>query len=64
MLPEETLKRIRADIESAKAQIPEIEEDLKDARKAGIDVMALTTQLQDRKAQIRKLELVYGNKSK
>jgi predicted nucleic acid-binding Zn-ribbon protein len=61
-LPEETLKRIRSDIDAAKAQIPELEEDLKDARKAGIDVSSLTAQLQERKAQIRKMEMVYGKR--
>ena len=63
-MPEETLKRIRDDVAKAKAQIPELEEDLKDARKAGLDVSGLTTQLQQQKAQIRKLELVYGKRSK
>ena len=61
-LPDEVLARIRESISEGKRLIPEMEKDIRDAQRAGIDVSEQLARLLEAKQRLNKIEAVYGEK--
>ena len=59
-LPNEVLTKIRSQLKKAEAQLPELEANLRDAKRAGIDVTDQVKELAELKVSIRKMRMVYG----
>ena len=61
-LPDEVLARIRESITEGKRMIPQIEADIRDAQRAGIDVSEQLARLAEAKQRLTKVEAVYGER--
>ena len=59
-LPKDQLDEIRKRIKDFESKLPELEKDIQDAQRAGIDVSDAIKTLNENKEAIRKLKLVYG----
>jgi len=60
MLPKEDLEKIKKTIAEGEKKIPELEKDIEDAKRAGIDVGKELEELNLLKENLRKMKLVYG----
>tara|TARA_Y100000310_G_scaffold295348_1_gene326599 strand:+ start:807 stop:1028 length:222 start_codon:yes stop_codon:yes gene_type:complete len=61
-LPDDILNGVRSAINQAEKAIPEVEKDLRDARRAGIDTTDQTRRLSEARTKLGKLKAVYGLK--
>lgn len=55
-----TLKIIREQVSTAETKLAELEKDIRDAQKAGVDVTALSQTARDQRNRINRLKSVYG----
>ncbi len=60
MLPKEDLEKIKSTIVESEKKIPELEKDIEDAKRAGVDVSKEIEALNKLKESVRKMKVVYG----
>jgi len=59
-LPPDVLKEVQAAIKEGKKRLKELEQDVRDAQRAKIDVGDLVKQVNDARQKLLALESVYG----